>query len=144
MHASATTLPSACQSRDEVRAPFADLRRRCADPFDVRGSKVSKKDHDMTRTELTTRLNALLRIGSPASGNVREIRDAVRLLIEDINADGVLDVQAPRDIAEGMNLPSASCLVRMRMALIAAGLTRDDVRACSVADLIALHEAMPS
>jgi hypothetical protein len=43
-----------------------------------------------------------------------------------------------------MNLPSASCLVRMRMALIAAGLTRDDVRACSVADLIALHEAMPS
>jgi hypothetical protein len=95
MHAHATTLPSACQSRDEVRAPFADLRRRCADPFDVRGSKVSKKDHDMTRTELTTRLNALLRIGSPASGNVRQIRDAVRLIIEDINEDGVLDVQQP-------------------------------------------------
>jgi hypothetical protein len=101
MRAHATTLPSACQSRDEVRAPFADLRRRCADPFDVRGSKVSKKDHDMTRTELTTRLNALLRIGSPASGNVhqrsarRQIRDAVRLIIEDINEDGVLDVQQP-------------------------------------------------
>jgi hypothetical protein len=89
MHAHATTLPSACQSRDEVRAPFADLRRRCADPFDVRGSKVKQED-DMTRIELTSRLGRIAQIHT-----IENMRARINDLLEDIKLDGVLDVQQP-------------------------------------------------
>lgn len=48
----------------------------------------------MKRQELVERLNALLSIGE-ATPSVRQIRDAVRLILEDIKEDGVLDVQQP-------------------------------------------------
>jgi hypothetical protein len=152
----------------------------------------------MTRIELTERLGALLRIGSP--GNISPaLRDAITALIDDIKLDGVLDVQqpprmlsdeeiascfrdtcgggidrtgvasdinrfviatvrrllerqqqAPSDIAAtagalgGFIASEGARVARLRAALRESGLTRDDVRACSVADLIALHEAMPS
>lgn len=57
----------------------------------------------MTRTELIERLRA---IQGPISAK-RPMRRQIDQLIEDIEADGVLDVQAPSDIASSMGLPAS-------------------------------------
>lgn len=57
----------------------------------------------MTRTELIERLRA---IQGPISDKRRWWRQ-VGQLIEDIEADGVLDVQAPSDIASSMGVPAS-------------------------------------
>lgn len=84
----------------------------------------------MTKIELLERLEAIAN-----SSTVRGTRagQSLLILIEDINTDGVLDVQQP---------PSDD-VQRMHRALITAGLTRADLRGATIADLIALHESLP-
>lgn len=57
----------------------------------------------MTRKELIERLQTVLEITT----NPAHVAWKVRGLIKDIEADGVLDVQAPAEIAESMKLPGA-------------------------------------
>lgn len=54
----------------------------------------------MTRSELLTRLRMIRRETKFHS----EAENALDRLIDDINSDGVLDVQAPADTAESMKL----------------------------------------
>lgn len=68
----------------------------------------------MTRSELLTRLREIednlanAPIMQTADGRRREVKRDVHSLIEDIDLDGVLDVQAPIEIAKTMKLPRAT------------------------------------
>lgn len=64
----------------------------------------------MTRNELLSRIvktrNSILVKGKIFDdAAIQELAEGLGSLIEDIVLDGVLDVQAPEDIAESMNLP---------------------------------------
>lgn len=75
---------------------------------------ATTKENDMTRSELLTRLREIednlanAPIMQTADGRRREVKRDVHSLIEDIDLDGVLDVQAPIEIAKTMKLPRAT------------------------------------
>lgn len=54
----------------------------------------------MTRQELIERLADMLNSQNPVM-----TESAIQLLLDDVRADGVLDVQAPPEIARDMKLP---------------------------------------
>jgi flagellar motor switch protein FliM len=105
----------------------------------------------MTREELLQRLTQAKVKLAHERRNVHDMKNTERLLaslIEDVQEDGVLDVQAPHDIADSMNLPnvdkatSAKTVARLRALLINNGLTASELSRCTVGDIIALHESM--
>jgi len=55
----------------------------------------------MTRNELLERLDQIHSKLDPGTLSFRQMNQ----LVDDIKADGVLDVQCPPEIAESMNLP---------------------------------------
>lgn len=58
----------------------------------------------MTREELVIRLKVIKTVGYLAG--VDYVLQGIHKLIEDIEEDGVLDVQAPPELHQELNLPS--------------------------------------